>query len=637
MRRKIFLTGLSGLLVAMCAVAVSQAAPAFEQKKELKAEQKKELKAIGVEAAKVVPLISKKKFGEATKAIDILEERFSKLAGELGLKESDPSLKSVRGQLNKVRTQLTKAMEKGGSTFEKSVATVLAARCIECHGEESNSGLRLDTFEGLEKGGRTGQLIVPGDSESSLLILRLTTPDEQHRMPLGKESLSEKEILGIANWISEGANFDGDKTAKMVTLAKSAAVAKPVAVANRATKSNFAKETGSETVHFLKDLMPEMVDTCGRCHNDTDKRSGFSVMSFEKIMKGGDSGPVVVPGKLDESRIWRLVNGDDTPVMPMGNQTGITRKWYDSLKTWIEEGAKFDGTDPKQNFPSLQEREAEARLKFTPEQWLERRQKSAEEAWKKTFPNASPNRRESKQFLIFGDVPDDRLEKIEKWADAQVESLRQTFKEKDELVWRGKLAVFVFKERFGYEEFNNSIHKRETPREIVGHSNVSSTMEEVYIALQDVGDSASESSPGMRVNVIEQITSAYLKRNGQLPEWLTRGTGLAMAHQADSSNPYLASMPRLASKILQDSFTSGPETMFVEGTFSAAEVGPVGCTLVEFLLKREKQNQFGQFVQKLQSGATVDAAIKAVYRMDSKSLALAFASSLPSSAKKGKK
>ena len=629
MRRKIFLTGLNCFLVAICAVAVLHAAPTSEQKKELKA--------IGVEAAKVVPLISKKKFGEATKAIDILEERFSKLAGELGLKESDPSLKSVRGQLNKVRTQLTKAMEKGGSTFEKSVATVLAARCIECHGEESNSGLRLDTFEGLEKGGRTGQLIVPGDSESSLLILRLTTPDEQHRMPLGKESLSEKEILGIANWISEGANFDGDKTAKMVTLAKSAAVAKPVAVANRATKSNFAKETGSETVHFLKDLMPEMVDTCGRCHNDTDKRSGFSVMSFEKIMKGGDSGPVVVPGKLDESRIWRLVNGDDTPVMPMGNQTGITRKWYDSLKTWIEEGAKFDGTDPKQNFPSLQEREAEARLKFTPEQWLERRQKSAEEAWKKTFPNASPNRRESKQFLIFGDVPDDRLEKIEKWADAQVESLRQTFKEKDELVWRGKLAVFVFKERFGYEEFNNSIHKRETPREIVGHSNVSSTMEEVYIALQDVGDSASESSPGMRVNVIEQITSAYLKRNGQLPEWLTRGTGLAMAHQADSSNPYLASMPRLASKILQDSFTSGPETMFVEGTFSAAEVGPVGCTLVEFLLKREKQNQFGQFVQKLQSGATVDAAIKAVYRMDSKSLALAFASSLPSSAKKGKK
>ena len=217
------------------------------------------------------------------------------------------------------------------------------------------------------------------------------------------------------------------------------------------------------------------------------------------------------------------------------------------------------------------------------------------------------------------------------------DSLKQMFKDNDDPIWRGKLAVFVFKERFGYEEFTNSNQKRETPREIIGHASVSPTMEEAFIALQDVGDSSSESSPGMQVNVIDQVTGAYLKRNGQLPEWLTRGTGLALAHQKAASNPYLASMSKLASKSLQDLFANEPNVIFDEGTFPSAEVGPVGCTMVEFLLKRGNPVQFGQFVQKVQGGATVESAVKAIYRMDTKSLALAYANSLPSSGKKGKK
>ena len=36
------------------------------------------------------------------------------------------------------------------------------------------------------------------------------------------------------------------------------------------------------------------------------------------------------------------MNADDTPVMPQGNMTGITRKFHADLRTWITEGAKLE-------------------------------------------------------------------------------------------------------------------------------------------------------------------------------------------------------------------------------------------------------------------------------------------------------
>src|SRR5205085_2204286 len=123
-----------------------------------------------------------------------------------------------------------------------------------------------------------------------------------------------------------------------------------------------------------------------------------------------------------------------------------------------------------------------------------------------------------------------------------------------------------------------------------------------------------------------------------LPDWLIRGTGLALANHKLTGNPFLATMPRLAGGILQESKLIDPEMLFIDGTFSPGEVGPIGFTLVDFLMKRGGAGPFGQLVQKIQSGSKPPAAIKDVYQTDGKSLALAYASSLPSGGiKKGKK
>lgn len=613
----------------------------------LNAEQKKELKEIDTEIRKIAGLVSKKKFDDASAAIQSAEEKLAEFIKNADIKETDPALKVVNAQLEKARNQFAKASGRGSVSFEKDVAPIFAKKCVSCHGEDQPKGnLNLDTFEGLEKGGKSGDIVFPNNAEGSLLVQRLVTEDENLRMPKEKEALSEKEIKAIFTWINEGAKFAGDKTASMSSLSKSAGKAKPgfggaPAAPKKPEKPEINKETGKETVHFTRDIMPELVDTCGRCHNDTpQKRAGFSVLSFEKLMKGGDSGVVIVGGSLEKSRFWRLLNGPDegTPIMPAGNQTGITRPWYEKVKTWILEGAKYDGNDPTKKFPTYDEREAMARASFTPDQWLALRKKASDGEWKKTFPNAEPALRETSELLLYGDVNAERLEQIDKWAAEHIASLRQTFKVKDEPLWKGKLAVFIFKERFGYEEFNNSVHKRDVPREVIGHSQVNTAMTDAFIALQDVGDAATESSPGMHVNLIDQLTGAFLKRgSGNLPDWVIRGTGLALANHKLGGNPFITAMPKLAGGILQDSKLSDPDQIFVDGTFSPGEVGPVGYTLVEYLLKRGNMVQFGQLVQKLQSGVKPEAAIRDVYQTDGKTMAMQYASTLPSGGKKGKK
>ena len=79
-----------------------------------------------------------------------------------------------------------------------------------------------------------------------------------------------------------------------------------------------AKPTGTETVSFKNDIAPFMTNLCLRCHGGNNPRSGFSLETFEKLLQGGDSGRVVLPGNLDGSRLWDLVGKQDPIKMPMG-------------------------------------------------------------------------------------------------------------------------------------------------------------------------------------------------------------------------------------------------------------------------------------------------------------------------------
>ena len=88
--------------------------------------------------------------------------------------------------------------------FETRIRPLLINKCGECHGaDEQESGLRLDTWDGIAKGGKTGPLIALGNPESSLLIVAVKYLDNDLRMPPDGK-LSKQEIADLSRWIELG-------------------------------------------------------------------------------------------------------------------------------------------------------------------------------------------------------------------------------------------------------------------------------------------------------------------------------------------------------------------------------------------------------------------------------------------------
>ena len=89
--------------------------------------------------------------------------------------------------------------------FESKVRPLLVERCYECHSEKKQKGgLRLDSQPGWQAGGDTGTVIVPGDSEKSLLVAAIGRKNEDLQMP-PKEALSAAEIAIFTEWVQRGA------------------------------------------------------------------------------------------------------------------------------------------------------------------------------------------------------------------------------------------------------------------------------------------------------------------------------------------------------------------------------------------------------------------------------------------------
>src|SRR5258705_12044060 len=52
---------------------------------------------------------------------------------------------------------------------------------------------------------------------------------------------------------------------------------------------------------FEKKIRPLLAENCFKCHGPEKQKAGLRLDSLASIMKGGDSGPAVAPGKPEES------------------------------------------------------------------------------------------------------------------------------------------------------------------------------------------------------------------------------------------------------------------------------------------------------------------------------------------------
>jgi mono/diheme cytochrome c family protein len=71
-----------------------------------------------------------------------------------------------------------------GVTYAKDIQPIFETSCVRCHGaERPKAHLRLDSLEGVLKGGEDGKVIVPGQSTKSRLVIAVARLDEENAMP----------------------------------------------------------------------------------------------------------------------------------------------------------------------------------------------------------------------------------------------------------------------------------------------------------------------------------------------------------------------------------------------------------------------------------------------------------------------
>jgi hypothetical protein len=96
----------------------------------------------------------------------------------------------------------------------------------------------------------------------------------------------------------------------------------------------------AEPIDYARQVKPLLAKHCYECHGEKKQESGLRVDNVARILKGGESGPAIVPGKSDESLLYLAVSGSDlVDRMPLKAKP-LAQAEIDLLKAWIDQGAK---------------------------------------------------------------------------------------------------------------------------------------------------------------------------------------------------------------------------------------------------------------------------------------------------------
>jgi WD40 repeat protein len=97
-------------------------------------------------------------------------------------------------------------------------------------------------------------------------------------------------------------------------------------------------------VDFEKEILPIFKSNCLACHNQTKAKAELVLETPQTILKGGESGPAVLPGKGAESLLLKAAAHQSDPMMPPRDNkvaaSNLTPAELGLLKLWIDQGAK---------------------------------------------------------------------------------------------------------------------------------------------------------------------------------------------------------------------------------------------------------------------------------------------------------
>ena len=101
-------------------------------------------------------------------------------------------------------------------------------------------------------------------------------------------------------------------------------------------------------VSFKGEIAPLLRAQCQSCHGARDSKGDFRVDSYAELMRAlEDELARVLPGKSGASLLFQLLTTADVDERMPQKSEALPAKTIALVKRWIDEGAKFDGADPK--------------------------------------------------------------------------------------------------------------------------------------------------------------------------------------------------------------------------------------------------------------------------------------------------
>ncbi|MDB5349152.1 MAG: repeat-containing protein [Planctomycetota bacterium] len=114
------------------------------------------------------------------------------------------------GPLFVIPLVIATAAQGGAPTYEQDIKPILARKCIVCHSSRKidkidvSGGLALDTYEAVLRGTKDHSVVAANKASESELVRRLTSTEDDRRMPQLDEPLGEAQRDIIRRWIDGG-------------------------------------------------------------------------------------------------------------------------------------------------------------------------------------------------------------------------------------------------------------------------------------------------------------------------------------------------------------------------------------------------------------------------------------------------
>ena len=115
------------------------------------------------------------------------------------------------------------------------------------------------------------------------------------------------------------------------------------------TNARSAAEPAPEEVrHFETAVRPLLVEHCLKCHGPEKQWGSLRLDSRTALLKGGDTGPAVVPGQPEESLLIRAIRHVDAELkMPPAPKEKLSDRAIADFVLWIKQGAPYPESKPQ--------------------------------------------------------------------------------------------------------------------------------------------------------------------------------------------------------------------------------------------------------------------------------------------------